>query len=176
MALLAGSIPLIAIQAVALRIDDKIALHFVHVLNQTTLRSGDVHELGSGSRSGTSPTTDLSYWQGKVSADVLARCNAVLGESYKLVYHKVVIDVANSAGGETPVWINPQKTLMRLGAYVADPENWAKRFNDLGQLATLRRGNKAVAVSFKPSEFDSQRELISEFLQAALCADGVLPQ
>ena len=47
-----------------------------------------------------------------------------------------------------------------------------KRFNDIGQLATPRRGNKAVAVSFKPQDFDSQRELLKQFLNAALNADG----
>jgi hypothetical protein len=47
MALLSGSIPLIAIQMVALQIDDKIALHFVHVLDQTALRTDDEYESGS---------------------------------------------------------------------------------------------------------------------------------
>lgn len=179
MALLAGSIPLIAIQLVALRVDDKIVLHFVRVLDQTALRADDEFEHGAGGRPGDRPTTDRAYWQKKVSPDVLARCDAVIelmrgltGESYQLVYHKVVVDIARQGGGETPVWLLPQKTVLRVGAYVPEPEVWAKRFDDIGQLATLRRGNKAVAVSFKPPEFDSQSELLKEFLRAALTADG----
>ncbi|MGH7193394.1 MAG: hypothetical protein ACREJM_07650, partial [Candidatus Saccharimonadales bacterium] len=175
MALLAGSIPLIAIQLVALRVDDKIVLHFVRVLDQTALRADD----GGDSPPGRSATTDRAYWQQKVSPEVLSRCDAVVElmrgltrETYQLVYHKVVVDIARQGGGETPVWLLPQKTVLRIGAYVPEPEAWAKRFDDVGQLATLRRGNKAVAVSFKPPEFDSQSELLKEFLRAAITADG----
>ena len=179
MALLAGSIPLVAIQLVALQVGDKIALHFVRVLDQTALRADDVYEPGGGGGRSGGPTTDRVFWQNKVAPEVLARCDAVAelmheltGESYELIYHKVVIDIERSAGGETPIWVNPQKTLLRVGAYVPDPEAWAKRFDDAGQLATLRRGNKAVAASFKPQDFDAHRALLKEFFQAALNADG----
>ncbi len=164
-------------QVVALQVGDKIALHFVRVLDQTSLRSDDTFESGGGRSGG--PTTDRAFWQNKVLPEVLARCDAVVelmheltGETYELVYHKVVIDIERSGGGETPVWVNPQKTLLRVGGYVPDPEAWAKRFDDIGQLATLRRGNKAVADSLKPQEFDAQRPLLKQFLQAALNADG----
>jgi len=179
MALLAGSIPLIAIQVVALQVGDKIALHFVRVLDQTALREDDTHDSAGGDGRGGGETTDRAFWQAKVSPEVLARCDAVAelmheltGESYELIYHKVVIDIERSGGGETPIWVNPQKTLLRVGAYVPDPEAWAKRFDDVGQLATLRRGNKAVAASFKPQDFDAHRELLKEFFQVALNADG----
>lgn len=90
---------------------------------------------------------------------------------HQLRYRKVVIDVLRDDDSETPVWINPQKTLLRVGAYVPDPETWAKRFVDVGQLASLKRGNKAVAVSFTPPEFDAQRELLKQFLEAAITTD-----
>ena len=177
MALLAGSIPLIAIQAVALQVADRICLHFVRVLDQTALRSDDTFK-GPG-RTPSSPTTDRSYWQGKVPSEVLSRCDSVVdlmqtltGHPHRLLFRKVLIDVIRDEGAETPVWLWPQKTLLRVGAYVTEPGSWVKRFDDVGQLASLKRGNKAVAVSFTPQEFDSHRELLTEFLQASLNSEG----
>ena len=174
MALLAGSIPLIAIQAVALQVGDQICLHFVHVLDQTSLRSDDIFEGGNH----TSETTDRSYWEKVVSPEVLARCDAVVdlvraltGESYHLRYRKILIDVVRDEDGTKPVWLTSQKTVLRVGAYVANPESWVKRFDDAGQVASLKRGNKAILVTFTPQEFDAQRELLRQFLEAALHYD-----
>jgi hypothetical protein len=173
MSLLAGSIPLIAIQMVALQVDDKICLHFVRVLDQTALRADD-RPVGVIPGEGT----DRRFWEDKVAREVLARCDAVAelvqsltDKPHHLEYRKVVVDVVRDDGTETPVWLNPRKTLLRVGAYVADPESWVKRFDDAGQLASLKRGNKAVAVSFTPEEFDARRELLKEFLTAALHTD-----
>lgn len=175
MSLLAGSIPLIAIQMVALQVDDKICLHFVRVLDQTALRTDDVFE---GAPRGGKVLVDRAFWEAKVGSEVLSRCDMVVQladslthEPHGLHYGKVVIDVALDNGAETPIWLWPRKTLLRVGAYVSDPESWVKRFDDVGQSASLARGNKAVAVSFTPHEFDDQRELLGEFLGAALDAD-----
>lgn len=81
------------------------------------------------------------------------------------------MDVVRENGAEMPIWLNPRKMLLRVGAYIADPEFWVKRFDDAGQLASLKRGNKAVAISFTPQEFDAQRELLKDFFSAALNAD-----
>lgn len=170
MSLLAGSIPLIAIQMAALQVDDKMCLHFVHVLDQTALRTDD-RRLESPRDGGS----DRAYWQNRVAPEVLARCDAVAElvqslthEPHGLQYGKRVVDVVRGDGSETPVWLWPQKTLLRVGAYVADPESWVKRFDEAGQLASLKRGNKAVAVSLTPDEFDARHELLKEFLNAAL--------
>ncbi|MGH7135304.1 MAG: hypothetical protein ACREHD_06155 [Pirellulales bacterium] len=176
MSLLAGSIPLIAIQMVALKVDDKMCLHFVRVLDQTALRTDDVFE---GAQRGGKKPMDRSVWETKISPEVVSRCDAIVElvqslthEPHRLRYGKVVTDVVRDNGAETPIWVNPRKTSLRVGAYVPDPESWVKRFDDAGQLASLRRGNKAVAVSFTPQEFDAQRELLNEFLSESLHSDS----
>ncbi|HJT32377.1 MAG TPA: hypothetical protein VJ783_10070 [Pirellulales bacterium] len=173
MALLAGSIPLIAIQLVALRVDDKVCLHFVRVLDQTALRDDDtfVPETKGG-------PTDRAYWEKQTGQEVLARCDAVAALTQELttspiglLYRKVIIGVTTEGGAEMPIWLKPGKTLLRVGAYVANPEAWVKRFDELGQLASIRRGNKAVLVSFKPEEFDPHKDTLQEFLKAAISSD-----
>ena len=177
MALLAGSIPLIAIQLVALRVDDKICLHFVRVLDQTALRSDDTFELGKDKRS--PPTTDRAYWENIVSPEVLARCDAVVelmhvqtGKAYHLRYRKILIDVVCGDGEETPVWMTSPGKVLRVGAYSPEPELWVKRFDEAGVPASLKRGNRAVLVSFTPREFDAHRELLLEFLKASLSSEA----
>jgi len=177
MALLSGTIPLIAIQMVGLRIDDQIALHFVHVLDQTTLRTDDEYESGAGGGSGP-VTVDRAYWEAKASPEVLERCDAVCamaseftGTTHVLSFGKRLIDVVPNGGGQAPLWIVAKKTLLRIGGYVTDPEEWVKRFDDLGQTATLTRGNKSALVSFKPTECDSQADLFRTFLKDALGVD-----
>ena len=177
MGLLSGTIPLIAVQLVALRVDDKIALHFVHVLDQTVLRSDDEYETGTGGTSGP-VTTDRSYWESRVSPDVLKQCDAVCdttseltGVIYALRYRKNLIDIVPDGDIGASLWLIPKKTLVRIGGYVPSPEEWVKRFDSMGQLASLKRGNKAVVVSYKPQDIHAQDELLRSFLCAALGLD-----
>lgn len=106
-----------------------------------------------------------------VAEDITSRflnVMSLLAGSIPLIAIQRVVDVVRGDGSETPVWLWPQKTLLRVGAYVADPELWVKRFDEAGQTASLKRGNKAVAVSLTPDEFDTRHELLKEFLNAAL--------
>ena len=169
MSLLSGSIPLIAIQVVALRVDDKIALHFVRVLDQTTLRTDDEYELAGGTES------TRASWEAWASPDSLKRCDRILeivreltGQEHSLFYTKNFVRVRSPSGVTAPVWFSPRKTLVRIGGYVDDAEAWVKRFDDSGVNAGLRHGNKAVAFPLKPQEFETQGELLREFLSAAL--------
>ncbi|MGE3804296.1 MAG: hypothetical protein AB7K24_06455 [Gemmataceae bacterium] len=171
--LFAGSIPLIAVQMVALQIGNNIVLHFVRVLDQTALRTDDEYESGAGNAGPT--LTDRIYWEGRVAPKVLAVCDNVLRiveeqteKKFTLVYRKRIIEIAPVQGGESPLWMIPRKTLVRIGGYVQNPEKWVKRFDGIGQLASLRRGNKAVLVSYKPEEIESQGELLQVFLRQAL--------
>lgn len=174
MSLLAGSIPLIAIQLVALQADDKIMLHCVQVLDQTDLRSDDTQTGGGG---GTRMRlTDRAYWENRVPNEILSECDKVLelakqltGEAYQFRYRPKVIDILPPVGDDSLVWVFPQKTQLRIGGYVDDPEAWVKRFDDAGYIANLRRGNKAVQIPCK--EVDTTEELLRDFLRDALRLD-----
>lgn len=171
MSLLAGSIPLVAIQLVALQADDKIMIHCVQVLDQTDLRSDDTQTSSGGTTRLT--LTDRTYWENRLPPEVLAECDRVLalvreltGEEYSFCYRKKLMDIVPPAGEESRTWIFPQKTQVRIGGYVDDPEAWVKRFDDAGQIANLRRGNKAVQIPCK--QVDTDDKLLREFLTDSL--------
>jgi len=170
MALLAGSIPLIAIQFTALRVENKILLHFTRVLDQTELRTDDTYE--GGDTAGAGPV-DRSWWEQKTPPQIMAMCDEVLKMTtttakapHRLQYRKNLINVVRDDGGTTGIWLWPRKTLLNIGAYVEHPANWAKQFEDLE--ATLRRGNRAVRIPLTPEVFEPHRSLLLEFLHEAL--------
>ncbi len=73
MSLLAGSIPIIAIQLDALRVGESLLLNFSQVLDQTELRIDDTEdEDGGGGQA------DRSYWDKKAGGDLMKVCDNVL--------------------------------------------------------------------------------------------------
>src|SRR5438552_5042921 len=69
--LLAGSIPIIAIQLSALRVGDQVILNFVKVLDQRQLRVEDASE------SGGDEGVDRSTWESRVGAIQLDICDRI---------------------------------------------------------------------------------------------------
>jgi hypothetical protein len=174
--LLSGSIPIIAIQLSALRVDDKIVLHFARIIDQTKLRSDDEWELGGG-EGGVPQTVDRSWWQQRVPATILTMCDDVLslvtntaGMPHSLQYRKKHINVVDD-GIKRHVWLIPLKSLLRVVAYVPKPEEWVKRFEDVGLFASLRRGDKAAIVSLNPEAFHEHRALLTQFIGEAFAED-----
>lgn len=174
--LLAGHVPIIALQLCALKVDDKIVLHFVKVLDQTRLRCDDEYELAE--QAGGESEQDRAYWEKLVPAAFLALCDQIRklameisSKPHHLQYKKRLINVVADDGGEIPVWLLPRKTLVNLGGYVAQPEVWVKRFKEVGLDASLRRGNQAARVAIVEPRLDELQPLIREFVAAAITAD-----
>ena len=172
MSLLAGSIPLIAIQLVAIRIDDKIVLHCVQVLDQTQLRTDDEYE-GSGGGGDGVVETDRAYWEKRSSEAMLALADRLLAMVNKHAtspktfrYRKRLISVVGQGESIGYVWFQPIKNAVHLGGYVANPEAWVSRLEDAGMSAALKRGNKAARVKIQPTDLDQQADLIQEFIDA----------
>lgn len=173
MALLAGNIPLIAIQLVALQVDDKIVLHCVQVLDQTSLRTDDEYEVGDG---GTrTVTTDRSYWDRRVTPQTMRWCDDMASlvsklakADYRLNYRQRIIDIVSTDNETASLWMIPKKTVVRLGGYVTDAEPWVKRLDEMGYTSSLKRGNKAAMASFSNTESPSEIEVLGEFVRDAL--------
>lgn len=170
--LLNGSIPLIALQMSALKVDDKIVLHFTRVLDQTQLRVDDGYELGEQSGGGLAET-DRAWWEQRTIPELLAICDEVVQivsrdrQPHRLRYRKKLVDVLSERDAVRRVWCQPRKTLIYIGAYVDRPEEWVERFEEAGVSAILKRGNRAVRTTVTAQEFGKNRLLFREFLQAA---------
>lgn len=169
MALLSGSIPLIALQATALKVEDKVVLHFARVLDQTALRSDDAYEENDNDI----VEANREWWERKVPPKILGMCdeacrlvNETSSARHELQYRKQLINIRREDGTLPGIWLWPKKTLLNVAAYVPHPADWAKRFEDLG--ASLRRGNKAVRVPLTPTTFEAHREVLRDFLRDAV--------
>lgn len=113
---MAGSIPLIAIQLVALQVGEKIALHCVRVLDQTALRTDDEYETGGGR--GGQVEINRAYWEHKASDETLGLTDTVLnivneesGQPHALRYRKAFIVIVPERNGHANIWVRPRKPL-----------------------------------------------------------------
>ncbi len=179
MALLAGNIPLIAMQMNALKVDDKLVLHFARVLDQTELRSDDEFELGDRAGGGI-VETDRAWWEQRSTPAILAVCDELLqmvteasGRPHRMRYRKKAIGLVAEGDASRHVWCQPKKSLLHVGAYVAQPEAWVKRFEEAGLSSSLRRGNRAARVTVTVDEFKAQRPLLRVFIQQAMSGEEV---
>lgn len=152
----------------ALRVDDKIVLHFARVLDQTELRTDDEYELGDRDEGGT--RVDRGWWEQRVPSSILdlgeeivAMASQAAGRSCRMQYLKRIINIVTDAG-ERRGWLRPKQTLLHVGAYVSDAEAWVKRFDDVGLSASLKRGNKTALVKVTPETFQDHKGLLSEFI------------
>lgn len=128
MAVLAGSIPLIALQFSALRVANKVVLHFTRVLDQTNLRSDDEYELGERA-TGRIAEKDRSWWEQRTTPSTLKSCDELLkiveevsGEPHQMVCPVRIIDFVSKRDGTRSVWCKPQKRVIQVGTYVPQPE------------------------------------------------------
>ncbi len=174
MSLLAGSIPLIAIQLTALQVDDKIVVHFTRVLDQTELRADDEYEYGD---EGDAVHVGPEWWQQKAPSAMLSVAHSILGmvnsvapTPYRFEYKKNLINIVSEDGGVRRAWVKPKKTILGMGAFVAKPEEWVKRFEGAGLPTGLRYGNKAAKLVVTPDNFEAHRALIAEFIEDAVTA------
>jgi hypothetical protein len=178
LALFAGSIPLIALQMSALRVDDKVVLHFTRVLDQTTLRSDDVYELGESVGGGVAET-NREWWETRSTPAILGLCDEIRrmvselsNRPHRLQYRRKVIDVTPEMDGSRRVWCQPKRTLVHIGAYLAQADAWVKRFEEVGFPTALKRGNRAARVTLTPEEFAEKRPLVREFLKDSVATDA----
>ena len=176
--LLAGSIPIIAIQLSALHIDDKIVLHFARILDHTELRSDDEWELGD--KGGGGANADRGFWQQRVPANILAMCDELVtmvsetsGVAHSMQYRKRIINVLASGDTKPRLWLAPRQKFTRFGGYVAKPEDWVKRFEQVGLVGTLKRGNKATTIALTPESLKQHKSLLIEFITDVFADDEV---
>lgn len=175
MGLLAGNIPLIAIQLVALQMGDKIALHFVHVLDQTTLRTDDAYE--ATSEGVGAPDTDRNYWESRVGTGImgladklLAIANEVAEPILESKYTKRTIGWGVQGSFFNVGGLLPRKQIARVRFPVSsftDPEDWMTRLAAEGLDAQINKRNR-IMIDLRPADLEASQEIIREFIYAGV--------
>tara|TARA_R110002096_G_scaffold51516_3_gene134644 strand:+ start:33377 stop:34255 length:879 start_codon:yes stop_codon:yes gene_type:complete len=165
--LFSGSIPIMAIQLDALRVQDKILLNFVRVMDQTELRIDDTEVESEGVE------TTRSDWEQRAGStlmevcdEVLAMVNANAQHPHELSYMRQYIGL-KAAGGRVNnfVTMRPRKTsgTVHIGIRNTNCAEWRRMFEDLGVPTRLWR--KKFRITIGREEFEQHKDLIDQVIR-----------
>ncbi len=165
--LLAGNIPLIAIQLDALRVEERLVLNFVHVLDQTTLRVDDTDEEPDGRE------VDRAYWDQKagpelmgICDEVLAMINGVAGTKQELNLLRGHIGLRSNGVVRNFIYLapRPMKRFVHLTFSNSIAVHWEEQFEKAGIPVASRRDGR-LRISVTPDEFRQFKDLIKQVVE-----------
>ncbi len=166
LSLLAGTVPLIAIQVNALRVGDHIVLDFVRVLDQRQLRRDDEADTKLAS-------VDASYWTDKASAkavklldELLDIINEQTETKQQLNYNRYYVGLTDGTRNRTFIRFRPRKAFVHVELAVSDPEPRIEKCEEAGLAAGVRDDRLKVTVA--PGDVKKHRELLGELFKLAL--------
>jgi hypothetical protein len=165
--LFSGSVPIVVIQVNGLKVDDKLVLNFVKVLDSRKLRKDDSTEVKA-------KATDRQYWISQASAatvELSDKCleiiNQVANPPRKLSYNKYFIGLNDGIRAGNFVTFRPKKSFLRVKFEALSPvEPWVKRLEDSGLESDVK--NDDLRVVLTPKDFEDNKELMTELLQEAV--------
>jgi len=167
MSLLAGSIPLIAIQLDALQVEEKILLNFVKVLDQRMLREDDTLEI-EGSN------VDRSWWESHKGVDKLQLCDRLLeianekaSTPLELRYKKGYVNMSPPGSFFNVCMLWPKQQFVRIHFKVTEAANWVDRLEEAGMdVMTPRAGRLRMRLT--TNDLPVHEELVRELVHQAV--------
>jgi hypothetical protein len=158
-----GQIPLIAIQLNALKIGNNIALDFVKVMDQFSLRRDDTAEVKL-------VETNRDYWNKratKKTVDIvdglLEILNTELDTPQQLNYNKYYIGLNDGAKSRNFIYFKPKKQFTHIYFEVENQENWVEKLDEIGISATSSKKNLQITVS--PKQVSQNIEILTELIK-----------
>ncbi len=168
--LFAGSIPIIAIQLNALKVNNMVVLDFVKVLDQRQLREDDTGDAGGSAE----PDVDRSTWDARVGAAIMKLCdqlaqiaNETANPKLELKYKKGFVALSVPGSFFNVLGLSPKKNFVRIRFRVPDPETWVKQLSEAGVKAELKDGT-FVLVRLRKSDFEHNEDLLRELVHQAI--------
>lgn len=170
--LMAGNIPMIAIQLSALKVGDQLVLNFVNVLNQTSLRRDDETKI-------VSQEVDRAYWDAKVGQPIMKIADGLLelvnqdgSRKCFLKYLKGHVAISEEGDWRNLVGVLPKKAYLHFRIRVQEPDTWIPRIEELGLPVTKGRQNR-LRVTINPQQFQQHKTFLSELIAATKADDEV---
>jgi len=167
MGLLAGSIPMVAIQLSALRIEDRVVLDFVRVLDQRALREDDTVE-------SVVATADRNMWQERVGEEMMRICdriaeiaNEVAEPKLELKYQKRHLGLCPHGSFFNAAALFPKKASLGMRMAIRDSDEWLKRLEESGVQVSSRRPG-SITVRVRPVDLPKQEPILRELIQQAV--------
>lgn len=161
--LFSGSIPIIAIQVNALKVEDKLVLNFVKVLDSRKLRKDDSSEIKA-------KDTDRQYWVSSASAATvglvdrfLEIINQVADKPRKLTYNKYSIGLNDGLRPGNFVTFRPKRSFLNVSFWaLSQIEPWEKRLEESGLEFDVK--NEGLRIKLTAKDFDENTGLLTEIL------------
>jgi len=170
--LMAGNIPMIAIQLSALKVGDQLILNFITVLNQTNLRREDETEPPG-------PEVDRAYWEARVGQPIMKIADGLLELVNQSGNRKCFLKLLKGYAGisEEGDWRNlililPKKAYLHFRVRLQEPDAWVTKIEELGLPVVKGRRNR-VQVTVTPQQFQQHREFLAELVSATIADDEV---
>jgi hypothetical protein len=168
MSLLAGSIPLVAIQLNALRVGNDLVMDFVKVLDQRALRQDDTVDTGG-------EEVDRSAWEARVGVASLEVCDRILqlanqqsSNSFDLKFRKRHIAITSGGSFFNALAFHPRRKWTRLIASLPNAIEWKQRFDDAGLPASVIRGGTRLLVTLTVVSLEENKPLVTELVHHAV--------
>lgn len=168
--LMAGSIPIIAIQLDALQFGDNVLLNFTQVLDQSELRTDDTDDDSGGGE------TDRAYWDQKAGASLMTLCDRVLSivnanasSPFEFNYLRHYFGLRRNGVVNNFIHFAPRRT-KNFSHVMFRNDNapaWHEKFQQAGIPSTNRR-KVHFAVSLNANDVEEQKELITEAIVATV--------
>ncbi len=175
MALMAGSIPMVAIQLDALKIDASILLNFTQVLDMTELRGDDTEEESGGG------TVDRAYWDQrggaglmKLADEILAIINTHAKNPQEFNYLRGYMGLRSNGVVRNVLYVSPKptKNYVTVGVRTRAADDWKNRFEEAGVPVHSKRKNR-FWLKLSREDFDQHRALIDEAVKHAVDEAGI---
>jgi hypothetical protein len=167
MSLLAGSIPLVAIQLNVLKVEDQLLLDFVKVLDQRALREDDAGETGGGE-------ANRSMWEERVGSDVMKICdriaeiaNEVAEPKLELKYQKRHLGLCPHGSFFNVAALIPKMAFVAVRMGIPDSDAWLKRFQDAGSEVNSRNPG-SITIRIRRDELQEHAVMVRELLHQAV--------
>jgi hypothetical protein len=161
--LFSGSIPIIAIQVNALKVEDKLVLDFVRVLDSRKLRKDDTTEIKAKG-------TDRQYWLSAANAATvglvdrfLEIINQVADKPRQLPYNKFFIGLNDGLRPGNFITFKPKKSFLNFTLWsLSQIEPWQRRLEEAGLEFDVK--DEGLRIKLTPKEFDENKGLLTEIV------------
>ncbi len=170
--LMSGNIPMIAIQLSALKIGDQLALNFVTVMNQTSLRRDDEAEVASAE-------VDRGYWDARVGQSIMKIADGLLDlvnqngkRKCYLKYLKGHAGISEDGDWRNLIGILPKRAYLHFRIRVQEPEAWIAKIEELALPVVKQRQNR-LKITINPQQFQQHNAFLSELIAATIADDEV---
>lgn len=159
LALLSGTVPLVAIQLNALRIDGDVLLHFAKVLDQRALRRDDTVEAERA-------PSDRSYWLERSSQGVVEAADAILDiinrkspQRYQLNYNRHYIGLSDGLRSRNFIHFRPRRKHLQVVLQPGWSPDMVERLDEAGLATDQNRGR--LVYNLTPSDLKKHVDLVT---------------